>query len=50
MSDVQAALADDPGVPGRCWVQLAVVASGKGPIGISYRVVAITSPDAVEAA
>jgi hypothetical protein len=48
--DARAAFGDDPGVPGRCWVQLAIAASGRGPLGISYRAVAITSPDAVDGA
>jgi hypothetical protein len=50
ITDAQAAFVDDPGVGGRCWIQIAVTVAGRGPIGLSYRVVALTAPDAVDRA
>ena len=48
ITDAQAAFVDDPGVAGRCWIQIALTMSARGPIGLSYRVVALTAPDAVD--
>ena len=39
---------DPRGAP--CWVQLQIVASSRIPLGVSYRVIATTAPDAVDTA
>lgn len=48
IGEAQFSFADDPSLPNRAWVQLALTMSGRGPIGISYRVVTLTLRTAIE--
>lgn len=48
--DCRAGIVPDPRNPAVCWVQLQVLAIGRVPMAIAYRVDALVSPNAILAA
>ena len=47
IDDPHAAWVPDPRVDGLAWIQLSFAVEGRDPLAVSYRVVALCSPEAV---